>query len=187
MATTGTAFNSVTKAVSGNAYKKRNAATILGAGNFTSGNITNSLTLAQNAYKTRKNGYPLVSSTWGRDKALSSGTFAYMAATKYIMLGNAVTLTISGVSNTTLKSGGADFFRKPIPFKTTARTAFLSGLSWTATELEGPVFSFTVSASNPSFGNDVAAALSSSSRSAAFYMVSGITATKTNYKTLTLW
>lgn len=184
----GTAFNAVTKAVSANNYKTKSSATILGAGNFVSGNITNDLSIAENSYHHgRNNGLPYAAGI-GHDKALSSGTFAYgPKANKWVMLGNSVTTELSGVSNSVLKSGAAHFFRKRVHFKTTARTAFLSTLQWNSNEIEGPTYTLTISASNPNFLDDVAANLSRTQRSSLFYMVTGKLATETSYSSLSLW
>lgn len=183
-----TAFNSVTKAVSANSYKTRNSATVFGAGNFTSGNITNDISLMESAYQQgRNNGLPIVSTNQGRAKALSAGTFAYQAANKWVMLANSVTATLSGVSNTALASGAAQYWRRSIHYLTRPRTAYLAGLSWTATDLCGPLYVATVNSTQLTMGTDVAAQLSNTSRSGAFYMVAGKTATKTNYSNLNLW
>lgn len=190
MATTGTWLPAQqTPAKSGQPFKK-NVSCILGITSASNtGNVSEVLPITTSAYiGGSKSGLPIVSTTWGRAKALSTGTFCYgPTANKWIMKANSVTTTISGVSNTVLTSGAADFRRRSIPYKLTARTAFLSTLQWNSNEIEGPTYTLTISASNPSFGNDVAAVLSATNRSSLFYMVTGKLATETSYPSLSLW
>lgn len=187
MATTGTAFNSVAKAVSGQNYKIHNASCVLGL-TRASDVVSEPMSLATSAYKGGiKNGLPYATGT-GHDKALSSGSFAYgPVANKWVVLGNNITATLSGVANTVLKSGAAQFFRRAIPWSTTPYITFCSGIAWVATELEGPVFTVTKTATHLSFGTDVAAQLSRTSRSSVFYMVTGKLATETSFQNLSIW
>lgn len=178
---------STRKAVSGNVQRLKNAATVFGITQTPSSNVTSSLTIGNSAtQRSSRAGLPLVSTNWGRKKAVSSGGFAYQVANKYVVLGGNITITLAGVSNTVLV-GGASFARRDIAYALSARTAYLSGLSWTANRLVGPTFAFTVSAQNPSFGNDTSAVLSPTLRTKAYYMVTGKTATGTSYKQLNLW
>lgn len=189
MPTTGTAFNAVGKAVSTEVFKKRNASCILGTTSASStGNVSQVLTLANSCQRGGvKGGLPYESGV-GHVKALSGGSFAYQSAsTKWVMLGNNVTTTLSGASNTVLKSGAGDFFRRAIAWTTSPYISFLTASAWSASELEGPVYTSTQSATHQSMGNDIAAQLSRTSRSAIFYMAGKLTATKTNYSSLTLW
>lgn len=187
MPTTGTAFNAKVAAKSGQPEKK-NASCILGLTSASStGNVSEILTIQNSSFNSGKNNGVNALNDSRHVLALSGGVFQYNPpSTRWIML-TGVTNYLSNVSNTVLKSGAADFFRKPIAFKTRSRIAFTSGISWTADELEGPSFSVTRTATFLDFGNDVAANLTRANRSSAFYMVKGTLATETSYTALTLW
>jgi hypothetical protein len=92
----------------------------------------------------------------GVAKALSAGTFVYMDATKFII--RRVSDTISGVSNTTLRSGASDFgHRHAIHKSERARTTFLSALSWSRSASELPTYTATLSNHDTVYSNDHAA------------------------------
>lgn len=189
MATTGTNFNSISAAKSGQPFKK-NVSCILGLTSASStGNVSEVMTIANSCFKGGSiGGLPITGVNNGVAKALSTGTLAYNpTASQWIMCGNGVTSKISNVANTVLKSGAADFRRRSIPYKLTARTAFLSTLQWNANEIEGPSYTLTISASNPSFGNDIAAILTASARSSVFFNIGKATPVEVAYQTLTLW
>lgn len=92
----------------------------------------------------------------GLAKSVSAGTFAVLAVRKYII--RKVTTTLAGVANTVLQSGASDFGNRRAIHKTeSARTTFLSALSWTADNDGMPTYAFTKSQKNTAFGNDNAA------------------------------
>lgn len=188
-----TAYNSISKSVSTENYKTKNASCVLGLTRASSV-VSEPMSLATSANRGgQKNGYPVVSTTFGKVKALSAGTFAYgPAANKFVMLGNNVCITLSGTSNTVLASSAADYRRRSNPFKLTSRTTFLLTLSWTSTSISGPRYTFTESDSTivlnmGGTGTDTVADLSAANRSSVYYMVNGKQHTETAYKALTLW
>lgn len=183
-----TAYNSKIAAKSGQPEKK-NASCVLGLTISSSGGqISEILTLQNSTARAGVKNGGVYESGVGHVKALSGGTFAYgPAANKWVMLGNAVCLTLSGTSNTVLKSGAAHFFRRPIHFKTGDRITFLDSLTWTSNTITGCTYAFTRNATLTAYGNDVAANLSRVNRSSLFYMVTGKLATETVYPTLNLW
>lgn len=169
-----------TKAVSANAYKTSKSTVILGA-TSTAGGVNTALLTIQNSAQRggSKGAMPVVSTVRGTKKAYSSGTFAYQAANKWVVLGGNVTATISGVANTVLASGAANFGRRSIHSKTTYRTSFLTNLAW-ASDLAFPTYTFTVSAQNPSFGADNAVTMAELS-----FMQGSTTPYNADYKTRT--
>lgn len=117
------------KAVSANAYKN-NGATVMYGGNVPSGGRTNSLDYT---YIGRRSFFPGPKVVSGRTgKALTSGTFAYQAAGKWVMVGGNVTATLAGVANTSLQSGAADFGRRSINKMVNLRSTFVTAWAWTA-------------------------------------------------------
>lgn len=185
-----TAFNSISKAVSTEVYKTKRSSCVLGLTSVSAGGqISQVLTLADSTQRGgSKGGLPVVSTVFGKVKALSGGTFAYGPADrKYIMKGSNVTSTISGVANTVLKSGAADFFRRPIAYKTGDRITFLDTLQWVSNTITGCTYTFTRNNTLTAYGNDTAAMLTRTSRGSVFYMVKGTIATETSWPSITLW
>lgn len=189
MATTGTAFNAIAKAVSANVYKTKNASCILGITSASdTGNVSEVLTIQNSSYNQGKNNGRNALNDSRHVLALSGGVFQFQSTnSQWVMLAGNVTRTLSGTANLTLISGAGDFRRRGIPFKTTARISHVTGIAWVSTELEGPVFTISTTATTLDFGNDVAANLTRANRSSAFYMVKGTLATETSYTALTLW
>lgn len=183
-----TAFNSFTKAVTGQNYKTKNASCVLGLTQASSV-VSEPMSLATSANRGGSlQGLPLVSTTHGRVKALSAGTFAFgPAQNKWVMLGNNVCRTLSGTSNTILANSSAEYFRRPIAFKTGDRITFLDSLTWTSNSLSGCTYSFTRNATLTAYGSDTEAALSRTARGTAIIMVDGKIATEYDYKALTLF
>ena len=147
----------VAKAVSANPQRLRGNITMFVPGNVTSGHsqVTELVTVESTAYHQGSKGLPLVSSAYGRAKALSSGSFAFFDKTKWVMLGNSITLTLSGVANTVLKSGAAMYFRRQFARKTTYRTHFTTAVGWTAPgTISSPTYVITVGSQTITFSDD---------------------------------
>ena len=99
------------KAISGNT-QKNNGATILQAGNYTSGAVTNKVTLRANAIEDGYGSKVIEKASQGTFNAAT--TFGRkMSAGDYIM--KRVTTTVNGVANTFLRSGAADAGAKRYP------------------------------------------------------------------------
>lgn len=107
------------KAITGNVQRDASM-TVFAAGNYSVGNITNSLThLTNNSGPTEAPPKPSLatgsvgsSGNVGTAKALSGGTFAYDApANQWVM--KKYTTQLSGVSKTQLLSGASDFATAP--------------------------------------------------------------------------
>jgi len=183
---------SFTKAVSGNVYKKKNAATIFGVTSVVSSNITSVLKIGDSAQRGgSKNGYPTVTANQGRKKALSSGGFSYFLANHYVVLSGNITVQLAGVSNTVMATASS-FARRAIAFKLTARTTMVTGISWTNNSISGPRFTFTeadqtINVNMGGTGTDTEAALSPTVRGNLVFMAGKLVPTSTNYKNLYLW
>lgn len=97
----------------GSGSTKNRGGTIFGAGNFTSGNITNSFDVLENAAGKDDYGTSVTlavevasSGNLGTVKPVSAGTFAYNAAAANTWIMKRQSTTIGGVANTLLQSGG---------------------------------------------------------------------------------
>ncbi len=82
-------------------------------------------------------------------KPYSAGTYGYMAKGKYIAM--KLSETISGVANTTLKFGSADFGnRKTLHGIKSIRTSYLKIWTWTGSSENGTDYTKTYSNRTPS-------------------------------------
>lgn len=147
----------VAKAVSANVQRLKGGICIFSGGTTSSANnqVTELVSHANSSYILgSKGGLPTVSSTHGRGKGLTSGSFAYFNSTKWVMLGNSITLTLSGVSNTVLKSGAACYFRRQFARKTSYRTHFTSGVQWGSPGISGPTYTITKSNQTVTYSDD---------------------------------
>lgn len=202
---------SVQKVVSGNPYRKFDSATVLFAGAVPSNSrvVTNVDGIEHMGYHSGRAGAalpaPLSNATIaantagdaepaaGRSKnptfkPLSSGTFGYMAAGKYVAKKLAVTL--SGVANTVLYTGAADYGRKPTYLRSGIRTSYLYAWTWTADSERGPTYSKTyhnrTPAQNDMNGRDEASVLVTRALPGELvYMLGSKTAYQDNYKART--
>lgn len=90
-------------------------------------------------------------------KAVSAGTFVYMAAENYVI--RRVTSTLSGVSNTVLRSGAAvGQANHGLHPNLKDRASILSALSWSATSTDLPTYTTTINNVDTTFSADHAAA-----------------------------
>jgi hypothetical protein len=120
----------------------------------------------------------------GLAKALEAGTFAYMAAANYVI--RKVTSTLSGVANSVLLSGASDYGQRNAIHKSeSARTTFLSALSWSANPGGLPTYTFTKSDQFTGFGNDDAARPSLAVPGELIILPGGKTPDMVNYKAKT--
>lgn len=94
-------------------------------------------------------------------KPYTAGTYGYMAKNKYVV--KALSDTISGVANTVLYTGAADYGRKPTYLRSGIRTSFLYAYSWTADNEGAPTYAKTYQnrtpAQNDMNGQDEASVL----------------------------
>lgn len=92
----------------------------------------------------------------GAYKPYSAGTFMYMAANKYVI--RRVTDTLSGVANTTLRSGASFPMNHGQYPNVRVRGSILTALSWTRSAGHDlPVYSATVDTVETTFSADNAA------------------------------
>ena len=83
-------------------------------------------------------------------KAVSAGTFVYMAAEKFVI--RRVTSTLSGVSNTVLRSGAAvGQANHGLHNNGHVRGSILKALSWTASGHELPTYTATINNTETTF------------------------------------
>jgi len=105
----------IQKAVSANAYKKKNSATVLGAGNVTTTGefaaVTNNLTLRSSVPDQVMYGSQ-VTDSYAR-KVISAGNFPQSLTGNYIVKG--LSPTIAGQTNTLLRSGSSEYGQKRYP------------------------------------------------------------------------
>lgn len=150
---------SVAKAISGNPQRTRGNMTIFTGGVSSSGQtqVTEMVTHASSAYhQGSQNGLPVVSSTKGNAKCVSGGAYTYFLKGHWVMLANAITTQLGGISTNILKNGSAHVFRRQFARKTTYRTHFTSKIEWDATtgSLSGPAYTYTKSNQTISFQDD---------------------------------
>lgn len=174
----------VQKIVTANPYRKFDSATVLFAGAVPSNSrvVTNVDGIEHMGYHSGRAGSALpsplsdatISANTAGDaepaagrsknptyKPLAAGTFGYMAAGKYVAKKLAVTL--SGVANTVLYTGAADYGRKPTYLRSGIRTSYLYAWTWTADNEGAPTYSKTyhnrTPAQNDMNGQDEASVL----------------------------
>lgn len=180
----------VAKAVVSSVQRKSGGIAIFtGGSQSTSGNsqVTEMVTHASSAYRQgSKNGLPVVSATKGNSKGLVAGSFGFFDKTKWVMLANAVTVTLSGVANTVLKSGAAHFFKKPFNRKTTYKTHFTSGIQWEANSIDGPTYTITKSNQTTTYSDD-ASVFSASEPGELIYMNGSKNPIMGGYQGMKLW
>lgn len=105
-------------------------------------------------------------------KPYSAGTFAYMGASKFLILGYST--TISGVANTALKFPSADKGNRPsFNASNRGRQTFLSAMTWTANRDGHPTVSYTVTHSETAFAADALLSQSSATPGEFQYMDGG--------------
>jgi hypothetical protein len=159
------------KIVSGNAQKLKDSGTVLQPGALGgSSRITNGLGIATVGYHSGTHGSAIPAAlsdatiaantagdtepATGRSKnptykPLAAGTFGYMGKGKYVAMKLAETL--SGVANTTLFTGAADFGnRRTLHGIKSIRTSFLRIWTWTGARDGGPAYTKTYSNKTPS-------------------------------------
>lgn len=179
----------VAKAISGNVQRTRGGITIFTPGTVTSGHsqVTELVSVESTSFiGGSKGGLPIVSATHGNAKAISAGTFAYFLKGHWVMLANSITTQLSGVANTALKSGAAQFFRLRFPRKTTYKTHFTSKIEWDANKISGPTYTITKSNQTVSFSDD-ASVFSASEPGEFTYMSGSKNPTNAGYQARKLW
>jgi hypothetical protein len=97
----------------------------------------------------------LIKQVPGVTKPYSAGTFMYMAANKYII--RTVSNTISGVSNTVLRSGAAFPANHGQHPNVHVRGTILQALSWDSSTKDLPVYTATLNQTETTFSADNAA------------------------------
>lgn len=108
------------------------------------------------------------------------GAYNAQRAGEYVMM--KVTNKIAGVTDTTLRSGAADFgHRRPINYVESIRTSFLSNWGWASTAEGNLVYSGTVTTTDNSYGTDNAAHPSSAIPGSLIYRTGSPLVTETNY------
>ncbi len=118
-------------------------------------------------------------SNTGATKPYSAGTFMYMVANKYII--RRVSDTISGVSNTILRSGAAVSYNHGLRPNLHVRASILQALSWDASTRDLPAYTATVNSTETTFSTDDAAAPSLATPGELTYKSSKITPVQDEY------
>lgn len=141
-----------TKCINANA-QLLNHATIAQAGAVATGGLTGSVALSTLKKMSAENPkvYKAVSAASsgniGTGLAYGSGTFASFQKNQYVMM--VAGRHISGVSTTRFMSPVSRINVRADNRTTTVHTSYLTGFSWS-----GATFTFTKTASNPSYGTD---------------------------------
>ena len=177
-----------TQTAIGSGSFKNNGATVFNAGNFTSGNVTNSLTIRASAIEDgiygskvpTSDGGVASSGNIGTLTAVSAGAFAFNPTSSQWLM-KRVSTTIGGVANTFLQSGGSvPGNRNPAALETTRVYGSGVNTSWNA--VTGAITKGASAGNTASYNSDHAARPTAGTPGEFSYLVTGKVPTQADYK-----
>jgi|688.fasta_scaffold471130_2 hypothetical protein len=167
----------IQKAVSGNAYKKLNSATVMGGGNVasTSTSVTNVLAIRSSVPTDTLYGSQVTDSY--TQKSISAGKLANMVVGNYII--RTLSPSIAGQASTLLRNPTSEFGQKRyVRAKTSHRREHITSWSYTT----GAATKGGSAGQSSSFGADNAFSGTNAIPGELTYMVTGLTPTNDDYK-----